>query len=63
VLSAADEVAVDRFLRGEIGFLDIPALVAGALDAHIPAGPLTLESIQAADRWARIFVTGVIASG
>ena len=63
VLSAADEVAVDRFLRGEIGFLSIPALVERALDAHISDGPLTLESIQAADRWAREFVNGVIASG
>ena len=63
VLSAADEVAVDRFLRGEIGFLDIPALVERALDAHNPDGPLTLESIQAADRWARAFVAAITASG
>lgn len=58
VLSAADEVAVARFLRGEIGFPDIPALVQGALDAHIPDGPLTLTSILAADRWAREYATG-----
>lgn len=57
VLSAADEVAVDRFLRDEIGFLDIPALVGRALDAHTPDGPFTLESIRAADRWARAFVS------
>lgn len=63
VLSAADEVAVAHFLRGDIGFLAIPSLVQRALDAHTPDGPLTLESIQAADRWAREFVTGVIASG
>jgi 1-deoxy-D-xylulose-5-phosphate reductoisomerase len=63
VLSAADEVAVDRFLHGAIGFLDIPALVQRALDAHRPDGPLTLASIQAADRWARAFVAGAIASG
>ncbi|MGI8857043.1 MAG: 1-deoxy-D-xylulose-5-phosphate reductoisomerase [Thermomicrobiales bacterium] len=55
VLSAADEVAVDRFLRGEIGFLAIPALVSRTLDAHTPDGPLTLESIRAADRWAHAF--------
>lgn len=55
VLSAADEIAVERFLRGEIGFLDIPALVRAALDAHKLDGPLTLESILAADRWAREF--------
>ena len=61
VLSAADEVAVDRFMRGEIGFLDIPALVQRALDAHKPDGPLTLESIQAADRWARAFAQSTVA--
>lgn len=55
VLSAADEIAVERFMRGEIGFLDIPALAQAALDAHTPAGPLTLETIIAADRWARAF--------
>ena len=55
VLSAADEVAVARFLRGEIAFQDIPALVQRTLDAHTPDGPLTLASILAADRWARAF--------
>ncbi len=59
VLSAADEVAVERFMRGDIGFLDIPALVQQALDAHTPDGPLTLESIQAADRWAHAFAQGI----
>lgn len=59
VLSAADEVAVERFMRGEIGFLDIPALVQQTLDAHTPDGPLTLESIQAADRWAHAFAQGI----
>ncbi len=59
VLSAADEVAVDRFLKGEIGFLDIPAVVSRALDMHTPDGPLTLESIRAADRWAHTFTQTV----
>ena len=63
VLSAADEVAVALFLRGQIGFLDIPALVERALEAHEPDGPLSLESIAAADRWARAFVSRVSASG
>ncbi len=57
VLSAADEVAVDRFIKGEIGFLDIAALAQAALDAHTLDGPLTLERIRAADRWARAFAT------
>ena len=34
VLCAADEVAVDLFLHGKIGFLEIPRLIARALDSH-----------------------------
>jgi 1-deoxy-D-xylulose-5-phosphate reductoisomerase len=61
VLSAADEVAVERFLRGDIGFLDIPALVRRTLDAHTPDGPLTLESIQSADHWAHQYAYAWVA--
>jgi 1-deoxy-D-xylulose-5-phosphate reductoisomerase len=53
VLAAADEVAVDRFLAGEIGFLDIPRVVEGALAAHKPAAKASLEDILDADAWAR----------
>jgi 1-deoxy-D-xylulose-5-phosphate reductoisomerase len=56
VLAAADEVAVALFLDGRIGFLDIPALIEGALEAHRPVGELTLDSIRAADTWAREWV-------
>jgi len=35
VLNAANEVLVAEFLKGAIGFLDIPALVAKALDAYV----------------------------
>jgi len=56
VLAAADEVAVGLFLEGRIGFLDIPRLIAEALEAHRPAGPVDLASIRAADAWARSWV-------
>ncbi|MFM9106991.1 MAG: 1-deoxy-D-xylulose-5-phosphate reductoisomerase, partial [Chloroflexota bacterium] len=53
VLSAADDVAVAAFLAGKVRFVDIPDLVAAALDAHVPDGPLSLDAILAADRWSR----------
>ncbi len=53
VLSAADEVAVALFLAGQITFIAIANLIKSALDAHRPTGPLDLESILAADAWAR----------
>jgi len=53
VLNAANEIAVSRFLAGEIGFLDIPASVASCMQAH-PATPCdSLDELVAADAWAR----------
>jgi 1-deoxy-D-xylulose-5-phosphate reductoisomerase len=54
MLNAADEEAVRLFLGRKIRFGDLIPLVEEVLTSHRPsADPLTLESIQAADRWAR----------
>ena len=53
ILNGANEVAVARFLKEEIGFLDIPRVVEAALDTVPRAETLTLEAIYAADRAAR----------
>ncbi len=53
VLNAANEVAVERFLAGDIGYRDIPAVVAAVMDAHEPAPGADLAVLLAADRWAR----------
>ena len=53
VLSAADEVAVEHFLSGEIGFLDIPRLIEAALDRHSRVANPSLDDILVADTWAR----------
>ena len=52
ILNGANEVAVARFLAGEIGFLDIPRVVTHALDTVLRP-PLTLEGVYAADQAAR----------
>ncbi len=51
-LNAADEVAVGAFLEGRIGFLDIPRLLEGVLEALEPS-PLSWEAIRDTDTWAR----------
>lgn len=38
VLNAANEVAVELFLNGDIGFLDIPRLIEAELCRHAPLG-------------------------
>jgi len=52
-LNAANEVAVEAFLEGRIGFLDIPSVVEGALEA-LPAAPAaSVEALREADAQAR----------
>ncbi|MDP2661780.1 MAG: 1-deoxy-D-xylulose-5-phosphate reductoisomerase [Dehalococcoidia bacterium] len=53
VLNAVDEVAVQRFLAGEISFLDISRLVERVLDRHQAQAEPDLETILDADHWAR----------
>jgi 1-deoxy-D-xylulose-5-phosphate reductoisomerase len=56
VLNAANEIAVDAFLDGRFGFLDIAELVEDVLDAWDttrPDEPTELDHVLAADRWAR----------
>ena len=62
VLNAADEEAVQLFLKGVIGFTDLTRLVDEVLDEHVPGGPLSLESIAAADRWARTRLADLAAT-
>jgi len=53
VLNAANEVAVEAFLAGRIGFTQITAIVASTLGATGQGDELELQAILAADREAR----------
>ncbi len=53
VLNAANEVAVERFLGEEIGYRDVPAVVAAVMDAHTSGPAADLPTLLAADAWAR----------
>ncbi len=53
VLCAADEVAVELFLNGHIGFTDIPALIEKTLEGHKAIAHPDIEEILEADSWAR----------
>jgi 1-deoxy-D-xylulose-5-phosphate reductoisomerase len=53
VLNAANEVAVQRFLDGDVRFLDIPRACRAALENHDFSPRPTLDELTAADRWAR----------
>ncbi len=53
ILNAANEAAVQRFLAGELDFLDIPRACRAALDAHNYSPTPTLAELAGCDRWAR----------
>lgn len=55
VLNAANEIAVGRFLQGEIGFLDIVPIVEKTLSAIANAPLRSLEDVLGFDRKARNF--------
>ena len=52
VLNASNEIAVEAFLKEQIGFMDIPRVVHAALESH-SIGTANLDGIYEADRWAR----------
>ena len=52
VLSAADEVAVNAFLEGRIGFTDIYKIVAEVLSRHESTEGKQVEELLEADCWA-----------
>ncbi|MGC7879884.1 1-deoxy-D-xylulose-5-phosphate reductoisomerase, partial [Desulforudis sp. 1190] len=53
VMNAANEVAVEAFLGGNLGFLRIPEVVTRVMEAHAAVSAPSLEEILEADRWAR----------
>ena len=61
VLAGADEAAVELFLEGHIGFLDIPRLVEEALQKHQGIPHPTLEEVLEAEGWAQAFARHVLS--
>jgi len=60
VFNAAKERALDGFIAGEIGFLDMSAVVAATLEKMssgdgLQSGTITLDTILDTDRLARIY--------
>ncbi len=53
VLNAANEIAVESFLKGDLAFLDIANAARMALDNHNFSPSPTLSDLHQCDRWAR----------
>ncbi len=59
VLNGANEVAVARFLEGNISFLQIPELIEQTMDAYTVKYEYTLEDLLEADTWARAYANKI----
>jgi 1-deoxy-D-xylulose-5-phosphate reductoisomerase len=53
VLNAANEVAVQAFLAGRLGFMGIPEVIEAVLDRHELMAASSLDTVLEADGWAR----------
>ena len=63
VFNAANEQAVDAFHDGKLSFLGIVELVRKVVELHTAEAELSLESVLAAETWARKTADSLIASG
>ncbi len=60
IFNAADEVAVEAFLQGRLGFTGIPRVIAGTLDTVANVQPSRLEDVIEIDRQARAAAVALI---
>ena len=61
VLNAANEIAVEAFLKEQIKFGQIPELIRAACEAHEAQPVNNLETVLQADEWARQWVSRKIS--
>lgn len=65
VLNAANETAVEAFLEGAIGFLDLAAIVEESLNAAQSGGmvfaPSSFDEVMVIDQWTRTFARSAAA--
>ena len=60
VLNAANEIAVDAFLKGSIKFLDIAEIIEKTMDAYTIINDYTIDELLEADKWGRAYASQLI---
>jgi 1-deoxy-D-xylulose-5-phosphate reductoisomerase len=53
VLNAANEIAVELFLEGKLGFTGIPRVIEKTMAVHEVHAVTSLDTVLRADAWAR----------
>jgi len=62
VMNAANEIAVQAFLEGRIGFLQIPELISGVMKKHQAAMVRSVADVVSADHSARLMAQDDLTS-
>ena len=60
-LSAANEVAVEAFLNGRLGWVDIPSVIEGVIERFQASEPRDIDDVLEADAEARALAGQVLA--
>jgi len=60
VLNGANEIAVESFLKSNIGFLDIPDLIEKTMASHENHPIDSIETVMEVDRWARDMARSIL---
>jgi len=60
VLNGANEIAVESFLKSNIGFLDIPDLIEKTMASHKNHPIDSIETVMEVDRWARDMARSIL---
>lgn len=60
VMNAANEIAFERFSKGEISFTQIWEIIENTMNAHQPLDAPQLDAILKADLWARSFASNLV---
>ncbi len=53
VMNAADEAAVEEFLKGNLGFTGIYGVISEVMERHEVGESASIEAVLDADKWAR----------
>ncbi len=63
VLNAANEIAVENFLKSEIKYIDIPDIIEKTMNAYNVKYDYNIEELLKADKWGREFSYNLIMEG
>jgi len=58
-LNAANEIAVDAFLEGKLGFTSIPTVIERTMNAHAVESVSTLDVVRRVDGWAHAYARAI----